>query len=257
MNAAKTITAIFNETPAVVSHTLTVQKDGSGTGTVVTPAAINCGPTCSFDYEAGAQVTLTAIPTTGSTFAGWTGGGCSGTGDCVVTMNAAKTVTATFNEGPPPPVLPTLAINNTNVTEGNSGTVTATFTVTLSAQSADTVTVNFTTVAGTTNPATAGVDYVTNSGTLTFNPGNPGETSKTITVTVNGDVAVEQSETFKVLLSNATNATIFDGEGVGTIQNDDSGTPQAVPGAPMWALFGLAAAFVGIITLRRRPQGAR
>ena len=114
---------------------------------------------------------------------------------------------------------PTLSINNVSVTEGNTGTVNAVFTVTLSASSAQTVTVNFATADGT---ATAGSDYVAASGTLTF---NPGDTSKTLTVLVNGDTVVEPDETFFVNLSAPTNATIAVSQGVGTILNDDVAVP--------------------------------
>src|SRR5439155_1716926 len=61
---------------------------------------ITCGTTCaaaSADYDSGTVVTLTATAAGGSTFAGWSGGGCSGTSPCTVTMTAARTVTATFN----------------------------------------------------------------------------------------------------------------------------------------------------------------
>ena len=106
------------------------------------------------------------------------------------------------------------------MTEGNSGTVNADFTVTLAATSSGTVTVNFTTADGT---ATAGSDYVATSGTLTF---NPGDTTKTITVLVNGDTLNEANETFFVNLSNPVNATIADGQGQGTILNDDTTLPS-------------------------------
>ena len=86
------------------------------------------------------------------------------------------------------------------VTEGNAGTTAATFTVTLSAAATFPVTVNYATANGT---ATAGSDYTAASGTLTF---APGQTSKPITVTVNGDTAVEPNETFFVNLSAPTNA---------------------------------------------------
>ena len=110
---------------------------------------------------------------------------------------------------------PTLSIGNATMTEGNAGTVNAVFTATLSAASTQTVTAQFATADGT---ATAGSDYVTAVGTLTF---NAGETSKTVTVLVNGDTQVEPDETFFVNLSAPTNATIAAGQGVGTILNDD------------------------------------
>ncbi len=111
---------------------------------------------------------------------------------------------------------PSLSINDVAVTEGDAGTVNAVFTVSLSAASGQTVTVQFATADGT---ATAGSDYVAVPlTTLTF---NPGETSKTVTVQVNGDTLPESNETFFVNLSNASNATISDSQGLGTINNDD------------------------------------
>jgi hypothetical protein len=79
-------------------YTLTVSKSGTGTGTVTSsPSGIDCGSDCSESYNQGTSVTLTATAASGSIFEGWSGGGCSGTGTCTVTMNAAKSVTATFN----------------------------------------------------------------------------------------------------------------------------------------------------------------
>jgi hypothetical protein len=113
------------------------------------------------------------------------------------------------------PPLPTLSINNVSANEGNSGTTAFTFTVTLSAASASTVTVNFATADVT---ATAGSDYAAASGVVTF---TPGQTTRTITVDVTGDTAVEPNETFLVNLSAPVNATIATGQGIGTIVNDD------------------------------------
>ena len=110
---------------------------------------------------------------------------------------------------------PTISINDATVTEGNAGTTTAGFTVSLSNASSQTITVNYATSAGT---ATAGGDYVTTSGTLTF---NPDQTSQPVSVTVNGDLLNEVNETFNVNLSTPSNATIADNLGLGTINNDD------------------------------------
>lgn len=115
---------------------------------------------------------------------------------------------------------PEITINDIAVTEGNTGTVNATFTVSLSAVSSQTVTVNFATAEGTAT--LAGNDYQTNSGMLTF---NPGVTSQTVTVLVNGDTLDEPNETFFVNLSGATNAVLFDNQGQGTI-NDNDPTPS-------------------------------
>ncbi len=76
---------------------LSVFKSGAGNGTVSsTPAGITCGSTCSADLVPNTVVTLTATADEGSTFAGWSGGDCPSTDACVVTIDAAKSVTATF-----------------------------------------------------------------------------------------------------------------------------------------------------------------
>src|SRR3990167_10627051 len=81
----------------IATYALTVSKTGTGSGTVTSsPAGINCGTDCTELYNSGTVVTLTAAAATGSSFAGWSGA-CTGTGTCTVTMNAAKSVTATFN----------------------------------------------------------------------------------------------------------------------------------------------------------------
>ena len=76
---------------------LTVVKSGAGTVSS-TPAGIKCGRDCSETYGAGTTVVLSAKAGRGSIFSGWSGA-CSGTGSCSVTMNAAKSVTATFSSG--------------------------------------------------------------------------------------------------------------------------------------------------------------
>jgi parallel beta-helix repeat protein len=114
---------------------------------------------------------------------------------------------------------PSLSISDVTVTEGDAGTTTASFAVTLSAASAQAVTVSFATADGT---ATAGSDYVAASGSLSF---APGVTTQPVQVTVNGDTVDEPDETFLVNLSAPTSATIADGQGVGTILDDDLPPP--------------------------------
>jgi phospholipase C len=76
---------------------LTVQSTGTGKGTVASnPSGINCGTTCGTSFASGTAVTLTATPSTGSTFAGWSGA-CSGTGTCAVDLKASTSVSAAFN----------------------------------------------------------------------------------------------------------------------------------------------------------------
>ena len=93
LDQARSVTATFSKN----THPLDVTKDGNGGGTVTsTPTGIDCGPTCSASFDDGTQVTLTAAANANSTFTGWSGSGCSGTGDCVVTLDQARSVTATF-----------------------------------------------------------------------------------------------------------------------------------------------------------------
>ena len=92
MTQARSVTATF----ALLPEALSVSKSGSGSGTVnSSPAGISCGSTCSQAFDYGTSVTLTAIPTTGSGFAGWSGA-CSGAGTCTVTMSQAVSIGATF-----------------------------------------------------------------------------------------------------------------------------------------------------------------
>lgn len=121
-------------------------------------------------------------------------------------------------------VLPVISINDVSVNENTAGTVFATFTVALSEVSADTITVNFGTSDGTATGGLPGVaDYDTSSGTVTF---DPGETSQTITITVNGDALDEVTETFYVnltSLADPTTATLPPlTRGTGTIVDDDA-----------------------------------
>ena len=110
---------------------------------------------------------------------------------------------------------PSLSIGDATVTEGNTGTTNAVFTVSLSTASSQTVTVRYATANGT---ATAGSDYTAVSGTLTF---APGQLTRTIAVPVLGDTVVEPNETFIVNLTSPTNATLSDSQGAGTITNND------------------------------------
>jgi uncharacterized repeat protein (TIGR02543 family) len=111
------------------SVSLAVLKTGAGGGTVTsTSSDIDCGETCSASYPAGTDVTLTAEAFSGSTFDGWSGGGCGTDSTCNVTVTANTTIIATFN-----PVvsssselqseLQTISVSSTSVQPGQSITV--------------------------------------------------------------------------------------------------------------------------------------
>lgn len=125
-----TVTARFTR----IQHTVTVAKSGTGSGSVSSsPAGITCGATCAALFDQGSSVTLTATADSGSTFAGWSGGGCSGTGTCTVTVAAATSVTAQFTANPvdqcvvnpascqpPPPGVLSLASSTASVARGKA-----------------------------------------------------------------------------------------------------------------------------------------
>jgi Ca2+-binding RTX toxin-like protein len=121
--------------------------------------------------------------------------------------------TITNNDAAPP--VGNISISDVTISEGDAGTQTATFTVSRTGTAA--FAVDFSTADGT---ATAGSDYLAKSGTLDF---AAGQASQTVSVTINGDTTFESNETFFVNLTNATNGgTIFDGQGIGTITNNDA-----------------------------------
>jgi hypothetical protein len=138
----------------------------------------------------------------------------SGPSGATITDGRAQ---VTIRDDDQPPVI---SIDNTSGPEGTGGTRTFAFTIRLSNPSASTVRVEFATVAGSALPAQ---DFVASSGIVSV---PPGDTTATVSVTVQSDTVIEPDETFSVVLSNATNATIGDGTGVGTIEDDDGSTPR-------------------------------
>lgn len=147
-------------------------------------------------------------------------GGCTDTND-----NAADfLVSAPFPRNSSSPVntcvagaAPNLSINDVSVAEGNSGTSIATFTVSLSAPAPSTdITFD---IATQNNTAASGSDYVAR--TLTNQVIPAGVQTYSFDVTINGDTTIEPDETFFVNVTNVSGATVIDGQGLGTIQNDD------------------------------------
>ena len=121
MTQARSVAAGFSA--PVQTHVLAVSATGSGSGTLVSsPGGISCSVaagstsgTCSASFNNGTTVTLTAAPAGGHTFSGWSGA-CSGTGNCVVNMTHARSVTASFSAPSllPAPTLigpPNIAVN--------------------------------------------------------------------------------------------------------------------------------------------------
>jgi CSLREA domain-containing protein len=178
-------------------------------GDGVTTATVTIDPVTEAIYETNETVILTVVAGTG--YEPFDAPNNSATG--TINNNDAK---------------PSLSIGDRIANEGTSGPATTTnfvFTVTRTGSTEVTATVDFATAPGSPNPATGGaacggsVDYVTQTGSLTF---LPNESTKPITILVCRDANVEANETFFVDLSNANEATINDGQGRGTIQNDDS-----------------------------------
>ena len=116
LTQSTTVMANFSASPV-----LTLAVSGNGTGNVVsTPVGISCGSTCSASFSPGTMVTLTATAASNSSFAGWSGGGCSGTNtSCTVTLNASEQVAATFSLTQSVPVL------SVSLSGNGAGTVTS------------------------------------------------------------------------------------------------------------------------------------
>jgi Zn-dependent metalloprotease/disulfide oxidoreductase YuzD len=223
--------------PAISINDVSVTEGNAGT--------VNANFTVSLSAASGQQVTVSYVTTDGTATAGsdyvagsgtmtFPAGTTTQTLAVVVNGDAVAEPNETFFVNLSNPVnatiadiqgqgtilddeasLPAISINDVSVTEGTGGTVNAVFTVSLSAASGQVVTVSFATADGT---ATVVNDYVAVSGNVTFSAGT---TTQSITVSVNSDELDEPNETFFVNLSGATNATIADGQGEGTIIDDD------------------------------------
>jgi len=240
--AGESQTVVFN--PVSVTHdegnsgatlyTFTVTRTGGSTGTLDFSGTIGAGTTDAADFTGG------VLPTTfsGSIAAGQASATVtvSVNGDAVIEANESFQLTLTNVSNSDGTVTasiganasatgnitnddtPVLSIDNVSMTEGDSGTVTYTFTVSLD-RAAPTGGVTFDIATADSSATTADGDYV--GRTLTGQTIAAGLTSYTFDVTVNGDAAVEPDELFLVNVTNVVNATIGDGQGTGTILNND------------------------------------
>lgn len=188
----------------------------SCTATVTESPNTNVAPTGSVVFTGGGSCTLAAVGDGESA--------CSapapGTGSATGTYAGDDEHFGSSDDAAVPQAA-SLAIDDVTTAEGDAGTKTATFTVTRAGGTSGAVSVDWATAAGT---AAAGTDFTAASGTLSF---APGDTTKTIAVTVNGDTADELDETYTVELTNATGATLGDASGTGTITDDDEPPPAA------------------------------
>ena len=190
------VVTVTPEPPAVASdYTLSASRLTIPAGATTSRKSLQIAPRDNNVYEGDKTLEVSALASNSQG----------------ITGPEAVTLTITDDEVPSA----SLSIGDASVDEGDSGSATLDFTVTLDPVATETVTVNWATIART---ATAGTDYTGGSGTLTF---NVGDTSRAVSVTVLGDDVDEPDETFTVLLSNASGARIGDEGATGTITDDD------------------------------------
>ncbi|WP_143218430.1 Ig-like domain-containing protein, partial [Acidovorax sp. T1m] len=234
-------TSTWSAAPTVtlsIDSASVAEAAGTATVTATLSAAAAADTTVTIGRQSGSTATLTDDFTLSSTTITITAGQTTGTATLTAVQDAldeadetaiieitgvsggggatesgAQQQTVTIIDDDP---TPSLSVANVSQVEGISGSSNQTFTVTLSAASAQAVSVGYATSNGT---ATAGSDYTASSGTLTF---APGETTKTFTVAVAGDTTAESDEAFTVTLSGPSNATLGTASATGTIQDDDS-----------------------------------
>jgi large repetitive protein len=207
------IAKVDNVAPTIVSivKPTTINQNQAATfaATATDPGTLD---TLTYAWNFGDNTQTATGATTAHTFT--TGG--SYTITLAVTDKDGATTTTT--QQITVAALPTITINDSTITEGNSGTTNITFTITLSQASTQAVSVNYNTSNIT---ALSGSDYTATSGAITF---AAGETTKTITIAILGDTIAESTETFALNLTNAINATITRATGTATILDSDIAT---------------------------------
>jgi uncharacterized protein len=206
---------------ALVSSTASLGCNGGSTLCDATQLALIVDlvgyGTANFYEGAGPAATISA------TLANFrAAGGCTDTdnnnADFAAATPAARNTATALNVCPSVPVTPNLTIDDVQLSEGAAGTTAFNFTVSLSAAAgAGGVTFDITTQDG--SATVADNDYAANS--LTGQTILAGNSTYAFTVLVNGDAATEGDETFLVNVSNVAGATVTDGQGQGTIQEDD------------------------------------
>ncbi len=174
------------------TNTLTVTKNGIGTITS-SPAGINCGSDCSENYSSGTNITLTANTSSGSTFSGWSGGGCSGTGACSVTINSTVNVVAMFNSTNIPPILSAIGSKSVNENE------TLTFTVSATDANGDSLTYS-------ASGLPAGADFNPSLRRFSFTPSYTQAGSYLVTFSVSDEKGGTDSEIVTVTVANTNRA---------------------------------------------------
>jgi hypothetical protein len=220
-----------NSGTTLFTFTVSLSNPSSQTITVNYATADGTATTADNDYSSTSG-TLTFAPNeTSKTISVSVNGDTKFEPNETFSVNLSLPVNATISRGQGletitnDDALPAISINDVSQNEGDSGATLFTFTVSLSNPSSQMITVSYATADGTAT--TADNDYSATSGTLTF---AANETSKTISVSVNGDTKFEPNETFTVNLSSPVNAVIADGQGLGTIINDDAApTPTPTP----------------------------
>jgi hypothetical protein len=194
---------------------VTVRKAGTGTGTVTSnPTGVSCGSDCFESYTAGRVVTLSAAAASGSVFAGWSGGGCSGTSSCTTTGNAPITITATFNVASTPTPTPTSYTLSVSRSGTGSGAVTSNPSGISCGSDCSETLVSGTVVTLTASPTT---------GSVFGGWGGACSGTGTCTVTMSGARSVSATFTAATTTTTYSLTVTKSGTGSGTVVSNPSG----------------------------------